>query len=54
VLVDRSLVWLSPERLFQSQSKKMWMTADNHQTEHGDFNGGAGEGLKELNGFATS
>jgi hypothetical protein len=40
VLADRSLIQLSPERLFQILISTDWMLIANHWTEHSDPNGG--------------
>jgi hypothetical protein len=53
VLTDRSLIWLPPERLYQSPQIQTWMLAANHWTEHGFPDGGVGEGTKGAVGVCS-
>ena len=53
VLTDRSLIWLPPERLYQSPQIQTWMLAANHWTEHGFPDGGVGEGTKGAEGICS-
>ena len=51
VLGDRSLIWLSPERLCQSLTNTEMFTA-NHSIELGVSYGGVGEGTEGAEMFA--
>ena len=46
MLVDRSLIWLSHEKLCQSLTNTEVMLAVNHLTEHRVPDGGTGEGTE--------
>jgi hypothetical protein len=51
VLVDESLIWLSPEKLCQSLTTQRQMVSENHWTEIGVPNGGVGKGTEGVEGF---
>ena len=54
VQAGRSLIWLSPESLWQSLKAQRWMFASNHWTDHRVPSGGIRERTGGAEGFCNT